>query len=269
VAFTFTSLGSVGNTNAGAASVLSCSVFRAPNPDTLILVGVGVSDTVGTPVQPVSVTGGGITWEMVGSSQTWGPINPPGNELHNTSLWKGVAASTTSSLITATFPNNVTGVAMLVTEVSGSTRVGQVASSMVDGGSSNTVFAPAAIHPSNAWFSLHNVDESTNVESVGQNFTSLDSVNYITPSNWLYSAFTTLSGATMVEWGRAASSENRAGFLVEILDPASAANAGVVAWLHQGNWVRGVRSFAPRVRPAVVEPGRTDAVEPYLDTTEV
>jgi hypothetical protein len=266
VAFAVTSLGSVADTNARSAH--TCSITRAPADGTLVLVQVAVSDAVGTPVQPTSLEGAGLNWSMIGSSITYAPITV-GSQLGNLSVWQATGSSLVSSFITANFANASTGCAMLVTEISGSTRVGQSASSVRDGGSALTIYAPSALSAPNAWFSALGIAEGVSADGVGENYTLIDSAVYATPAFWTFSAWTTLSTGTTVTWFRASSSEQRGGFLIEILDPSSASQAvtGTPQWV-RGHTALDPRMFQARVRPAVVEPGRTRSTDPYTDTTE-
>lgn len=263
MAFTVVSLGSQADTT--ARSEHTCTIARAPADNTLVLVSVSMSDTVGTPAQPTAVAGAGLAFDLVGSSITFSPTTP-GSQLENLSVWKGVGASLVSSVVSATFANATSGCVMLVTEVSGSTRVGKSVAVAADGTSAITAQAAAAFHPSNAWFTVGSVGDGVQSDSVGLNYTLLDMAVYTTPNNRLSSAWTTLSTGTTAVWSRAASNENRAAIIVEIMDPASM-TANTPGWLRTFD-APAPRTFAPRVRSAWVEAGSARNTDPYTDTTE-
>src|SRR3990167_6919363 len=120
MALVFTSLASKGNT--ATRSTYTCAVLaRAPAANTLVLASIVVSDTAGTPVQPTAVASGSLVFSIVTSSISYNSI---ANPLHNQSVWRSMSATPDNSTITATFPNNATGCAIIITEVSGVSKSG-------------------------------------------------------------------------------------------------------------------------------------------------
>lgn len=214
-------LGSVGDTN--ARSVYTCALSDAPEPNTLVLVGVLVSDAGGTPVQPTGVIGAGMVFSLITSSVTYN--GSVGNELHNLSAWRSMAAAPVNSVISATFPNDGSGCAMLVYEVSGVSQsgtsgdraVGRSAISEDAGGSSAlTVFGPSATSTANAWLSFLGISASGSTDTPGFNWSFLNQVGYGTPATGIKSAWTTLSTGTTATWvGPGA--ERRGGIIIELV----------------------------------------------------
>lgn len=262
-----TPLGRQGDT--AARSSLTCDLLRAPFPNTLVLVSVLVADNTGTPTEPTDVSGAGLTFSLATSSITYNLI-AQASSTHNLSVWKGMGVSPDSSLITATFSNANIGCAMMVNEVSGVTTVGSggttaiggSASSVVDSLVTVTAFLPSAGSTANVWFASHGCGTS-GIATALQNWSQLTQTNFLTPSTGLVSAWTTLSTATTSTWTNSAT-ENKAVIALELVSDNF---TSVTGWMHN-DWARGMRSFAPRVRSVVLEPGRTDATDPYQDTSE-
>jgi hypothetical protein len=261
---TITSLGSLSDTNARSAH--TCSIFRAPEPNTLVLAAVRVSDTGGTPVQPTGVVGAGLTFDLVGSSVTCSTVASP---TINLSFWRGMG-SAESSVITATLANASLGCGMIIHEVTGvpvglngANAVGQSATSVMDTSSQFTIIAPVALAVRNAWLAATSAN-SLEFPVPSGNYQVLDSVAYATPDHHLTSAWTTLSTGTIVDYS-ASGVDNRGGLIVELV--AASDTAG-------GQWAQGMsgfqsRSFSPRVRGDLwVQPGDIRSTDPATDTWE-
>lgn len=265
----FTSIGSNGDTT--AVSALSCALTRAPGANTLVLVGVSVSDTVGTAVEPTGVVGAGLTFSLVTSSITGLPTTP-GSELANISLWRAAGAAPDGSMVTATFANNNTGANIIVTEVSGVTTVGLngasavsgSALSKIDSSSAITLFLPSASSTANGWFAIECVNTGSD-QAPGVNWTFLDRAAHNTPTVCLNSASTTLSGATYMAWTPTANA-HRLSIAVEVVADNPSVSTG--GWASAFG-VRAPRVFQPRVRDDVwVELGHVVTLDAATDTSE-
>lgn len=216
MAFAVTSIGSVGNT--AQISAYTCALSRTPASDALVLVSVAITDTSPTVVEPTSVAGGGITFSLVTSSITFDGTST------NLSVWRAMGTFF-SSIITASFPNNATGCAMLVAEVSGvstagtngSSAVGQSANSALEGDASLTIIAPSATSTANAWYSVLASNAGDVDDAPNRNYTAVDAVTFATPSTTLESAWTTLSTGTITTWTGTGLVINRAGTLIELV----------------------------------------------------
>lgn len=271
MALVFTSLGTQGDTN--QLSAYTCNLIRAPNPNTLVLIGVVASDAVGTAVQPVSVAGAGLTFEMVGSSITYNP-STVGSQLHNLSLWRAMGTAPNDSQVTATLPNAGTGCAITVTEVSGVSKAGTngdkaVSSSTIsfsDGTASLTVWTPSATSTADGWFSVVGLGGSV-VHSNGDWISVTGSaVSYATPGSLIQSGYTTSASANSVRWLGAGGSD-RGGVLTGIVADNPTGQAG-------GQWAQAMvgtaeRVFPPRTRSEFwVESGHGVNLDPATDTRE-
>lgn len=198
-------LGSLADTE--ARSVYTCALTDAPQPNALVLVGVLVSDTAGTPVEPTSLAGAGLVFSLITSSITYN--GGAGSELHNLSAWRSMGVSPVNSVISATFPNSGTGCAMLVYEVSGVSQSGTSGDRAIgksaiteDGGANSaiTAFGPSATSTANAWMSFLGISASGSTDTPGFNWTFLDAAGYSNPATGLKSAWTTLSTGTTATW---------------------------------------------------------------------
>lgn len=239
-----TSLGSVGDT--AARSDYTCALSRAPGSNTAVMVAVQVTDGAGTAVEPTSVVGAGLVFSLLTSSITFAPISTA-SATFNLSAWRGMGASPDGSLITATFPNNATGCAILVCEVSGvstsgisgANAVGGSATSAADsatGVSVLTVIGPSAGSTGNGWLLF--AGANTSGDSAGLNYLALDKANYSSPVAALLSAWTDLSTGTMVPVG-AGTNQHRAGILIElVLDTPSSGGGGTTSSSPVGRRVR-------------------------------
>lgn len=272
MAIAVVSIGSVGDTTARSAQ--SCALARAPGANTLVLVGVCVSDVVGTPAEPSGVIGAGLTFSLVTSSISY-DITTAGSQNHNLSLWRAMGASPDGSMVTATFANNNTGCAILVTEVSGVSKAGTNGSSAVSGSaitmadalSAVTAFFPSVSSTANAWFSILGADIGS--AAPRPNWTSLDSSVYATPTTNFYSAYTLVPSGTSVAWAGLANT-NPAVIAVELVgdNPAIPTTTNAAQWI-QGFGVSGPRVFQPRGRGNVwVEAGHAVNTDPATDTRE-
>jgi hypothetical protein len=214
-------LGSLADTE--ARSAYTCALGQAPTANNLILVGVLVSDTAGTPVEPTGVIGGGMVFSLITSSVTYN--GAVASELHNLSAWRSMSASPVNSVITATFPNAGTGCAMLVHEVSGVSTSGTsgdraVAKSAISedngGASAITIVGPSATSTANAWLSLLGISASGSTDTPGHDWSFLESTGYGTPATGIKSAWTTLSTGTVATWiGPGA--ERRGAIMIELV----------------------------------------------------
>lgn len=229
--FVFTSLGSRAETT--ARSEHTCEFARAPANNTLVVVAVLVSDTAGTPAQPTGVVGAGLTFSLATSSVTYNPTTG-GSQLHNLSTWRGMGTGLDTSVVTATFANNSTGCAILVTEVSGVSTAGTNGSSALSGSatsvndtnSSITLFPPSAFSTANGWFSVVGVSAGA-AQTPDGNWTTLDSCSYAGPSTGITSGFTDLSDGTVLNWSGGAN-DNRGSIILEVVADNPAAGGGAV-----------------------------------------
>ncbi len=218
MSFVVTSLGSLGDTN--ARSDYTCTIDRAPNANTLVLVSITETDAAGSAVQPSSVSGAGMVFSLITSSVTFNTI---ASGVDNVSIWRSMSPTPSGSLITAHFGATATGCAILVTEVSGVSTsglsginaVGQSSISSVDVAASLKLIGPSATSVGNAWFAIHSAN-SQEVATPGQNWTAVDSAGYLTPDTHLASAWTTLSTGTSVTF-TASGADNRGGVIVELV----------------------------------------------------
>jgi hypothetical protein len=221
VPFTVTSIGSVGNTV--ALSVYSVDMLATPGANRLILLGVSVADTAGTPVQPSSVSGGGLVFSMIGSSITWGPLGV-GNQVYNLSLWRSMGASPDGSLISIAFANAATGCAAIVDEVTGINTSGTSGANAV-GHSSITasdnslgidvIAAQEAAAASNAWYTVA-AHGGAQAMTASNDFTLVSGVSHVNPGNRFQSAWTTLSTGTALRWA-STTNFDRAGIILELV----------------------------------------------------
>lgn len=232
MSITLVSLGSVGDTNARSAH--TCTIFRAPADNALVLVSVLATDISGTAVEPTGVVGMGLTFSLITSSVSFGTIASPA---YNLSAWRAMGSSVASSVVTATFNNNTNGCAMLVAEISGvsqggsngASAVGQSATTRADGVSRVTILGPSATSTVNAWLAMHSA-ASSEQGVPAFNFAIIDRAVYATPDAGLISAWTLLSTGTTSAW-TSSGVDNRGGIIVELVadNPAivfSATTAG-------------------------------------------
>lgn len=222
MSLSFVSLGALGDTN--ARSTYTCSVQRSPGANTLVLVGVIGTATLGTVVPPSAISGCGMEFSLVTSDTSFGGTQ--GNETHVISLWRSMAASPVSSLISVNFSISMTGCAVLVTEVSGVSTSGtsgakaatQSAISNDQAGSDSaiTIRGPSAVSTANGWFSIGGIVAAGLAEAPQQNWIQLDEVGYSTPSVGLASGYTLLSTGTTAVW-LGGGAQRRGGVIVEIV----------------------------------------------------
>lgn len=206
---------------------------RTPGANTLLLVGVNCSDTAGTPVEPTSVVGAGITFSLITSSQTYDPVTA-GSQLHNLSAWRGMSASPDGSRFTVTLPNNGTGCAFNVIEVSGVSTAGTNGASAVSqsissrGGSASAqrVVLPSAGSTANGYVTFWGRGTQTLDGSANSTYDILDRCAYATPSTGLQSAFTALASQSSVNW-TSGSAAQEAVILIEVVGD-NPADAGAV-----------------------------------------
>lgn len=141
MAITFTELAAVAstaNTNSYATGSIS------PGANRLILVAVGLSDGGGAdPDTPTSVTGNGITYELVDATE--------GNNLYLTGqtinyrvlLYRGMSASPSAGAVTVAFTNSATGCNIVVVEADGVDTSGTNGSGAIVQAKKNTAVGTA------------------------------------------------------------------------------------------------------------------------------
>jgi hypothetical protein len=174
-------LGSLADTE--ARSTYTCALGQAPTANNLILVGVLVSDTAGTPVEPTGVIGAGMVFSLITSSVTYN--GAVASELHNLSAWRSMSAKSA------------------ISEDNG-------ASSAI------TIVGPSATSTANAWLSLLGISASGSTDTPGHNWSFLESTGYGTPATGIKSAWTTLSTGTVATWiGPGA--ERRGAIMIELV----------------------------------------------------
>ncbi len=232
MAITIASLGTLGNT--GNVASYGTTPIRAPAANATVLVGVVVSDTAGTPVEPTQVRGAGLTFSLVTSSVTWATVASP---TANLSVWVGKGAAPDTSNFTADFPNAATGCAFIIHEVSGLTTVGsgisKSATSRNPAGTSAstlTIFAPSAGSTANAWLTFCATEgDSGNISpNLNLNWTALDVGTYSTPATRIESAWTTLSTGNTSSWTKEVASF-LAAIQIELVADNPAAAGGVIS----------------------------------------
>lgn len=265
------SLGSIGDTN--TRSVYTCSIFQAPEANALILVGVVNTAAAGTVLGVSSVSGAGMEFSLVTSGISFGAAN--GSETHHISLWRSMAASTISSVISVSSPVVASGCAIVVDQVSGVNTSGTSGSGALSVNSTTddaagaasavTLIAASATSTADAWYSLGGV-VSTGADTPGLTYTLLQSAGYATPSATVESAWTALSTGTTSSW--AAASQRRGAIMVGLVaaDPVIASSSGA-GWTREA--VSSHRAFPPRLRNEFwVEIGHSTSTFPELDTRE-
>jgi hypothetical protein len=265
------SLGSLSETQARSAH--TSSIMRAPADNALILVSVAVGATAGTPVEPTSVEGAGLSFSLITSSMTFDPVTV-GSQLHNISIWRGMGTSLESSVITASFGITTTGCGILVAEVSGVSRRGNNGEAAVGksigtrSGTSNgqLVNGPSATSVANAWYGVWGRGTASAAGIVPNvNYTFIDRIGFSTPGTGLHSAWTTLSSGNTMQWKADVDGQNAA-FLVELVGDNPQPSSGG-QWAH--GYGKGHRVFPPRVRNEFwVESGHQRSDDPATDTRE-
>lgn len=229
---TVTSLGTASDTNSRSDYTIPLSV--TPDANSLVLVGLLAEDAVGTVVPPSSVSGAGMVFTNLLSDFSFGPFTA-GLQVQDMSIWRGMAASPSGSMITAHFPGSMTGFVAIALQVSGVSTSGtsganatnSSATTAANGvGSLMVVAGGSAASTANAWLSFHGMTTSSTATSDG-NWTDITTVGVLTPSGAISSAWTTLSTGTRVTW-KSGSNTDRGGIILELVadNPAVSTSAG-------------------------------------------
>ena len=182
-----------------------------------------------------------MTFSLVTSSVTFNTI---ASGAHNLSLWRGMSATPSNSLITATFPNAATGCAIIVDSISsvsqagsnGDHAIGVSSISSVDGDNILMLLGlSSAGSTANGWYAVQS-SQSSEVPTPNNNYQSQTTAGFLTADTVLISAWTTLSTGTRVTF-TASGVDNRAGIIVELVaDQAAAAAPSVVTYNRQSRY---------------------------------